>query len=289
MPSSSRSPKTASTKAAGGATTSGKTEAPGKNVKKNMPKAAARDGKAHNSAAKNSAPDLEPLAEVAVAPQPPELSQRQQEILDIIRSSIRERGFPPSIREIGEAAGLASTSSVAHQLRSLQQKGYLRREANRPRAVDTRAISAPSGELTPESEEPQSQPQPTAVLVPLLGRIAAGAPVLAEEHVEDLFPLPRELVGTDAAFLLSVTGDSMVDAGVHDGDWVVVRPTKTPVYDGEIVAALFDDEATVKTLRRHGREVWLYPENKAYQPFRGEKAKILGKVIAVLRKLNPML
>ncbi|MGL6235651.1 MAG: transcriptional repressor LexA [Segniliparus sp.] len=233
--------------------------------------------------------ELAPLSEVQVTPLPPELSPRQQEILEIIRSSIRERGFPPSIREIGEAAGLASTSSVAHQLRSLQQKGYLRREANRPRAVDTRQLIATSGELTPAGEEKPEQPNPTAVLVPLVGRIAAGAPVLAEEHVEDLFPLPRELVGTEAAFLLSVTGDSMVEAGIHDGDWVVVRPTKTPVYDGEIIAALFEDEATVKTLRRHGREIWLHPENKAYQPFRGEKAKVLGKVIAVLRKLTPML
>ncbi|EFV14502.1 transcriptional repressor LexA [Segniliparus rugosus] len=279
MPSQSRSAKTSNTKNKKQAAASGETKASAKSVKKNTP-AAEPD---------NGSPEPAPLAEVKVTPPPPELSPRQQEILEIIRSSIRERGFPPSIREIGEAAGLASTSSVAHQLRSLQQKGYLRREANRPRAVDTRSISAPSGELTPESEEQPEQPTPTAVLVPLVGRIAAGAPVLAEEHVEDLFPLPRELVGTEAAFLLSVAGDSMVDAGIHDGDWVVIRQTKTPVYDGEIVAAMFEDEATVKTLRRHGREVWLYPENKAYQPFRGEKAKILGKVIAVLRKLTPVL
>lgn len=277
MPSSSRSANTTGAKSKTGAKPLGR------------PKGSVSKAKKDISEAGGGPSDLAPLAEVKVPPAPPELSQRQQEILEIIRSSIRERGFPPSIREIGEAAGLASTSSVAHQLRSLQQKGYLRREANRPRAVDTRQLAAAGGELTAESEEAPEQPKPTAVLVPLVGRIAAGAPVLAEEHVEDLFPLPRELVGTDAAFLLSVVGDSMVEAGIHDGDWVVVRPTKTPVYDGEIVAALFEDEATVKTLRRHGREVWLHPENSAYAPFRGEKAKILGKVIAVLRKLTPLL
>jgi repressor LexA len=207
------------------------------------------------------------------------LTQRQRMVLEVIRDSVQRRGYPPSMREIGEAVGLTSTSSVSHQLRTLQRKGYLRRDANRPRAVEVRG---PGGARPVVSEDyPEG---PTPAYVPLVGRIAAGGPILAEERIEDVFALPRQLVGDGTMFVLQVSGDSMIDAAICDGDWVVVRQQST-ADNGDIVAALLDTEATVKTFKRTDGQVWLMPHNPAYDPIDGNHASILGKVVAVLRRL----
>jgi len=208
------------------------------------------------------------------------LTARQRLILDVIKASVDRRGYPPSVREIGEAVGLLSTSSVAHQLASLQKKGYLRRDPNRPRAVDVRM---------PEPEEPSTSAEevaerPTPAYVPVVGQIAAGQPILAEEAVEQVFPLPRELVGDGTLFLLKVTGDSMIEAAIADGDWVVVR--QQPVAEnGDIVAAMIEGEATVKTFRRRDGHLWLIPHNPVYPPILADDVTILGRVVALLRKL----
>jgi repressor LexA len=211
------------------------------------------------------------------------LTQRQRTILDVIRASVTTRGYPPSIREIGDAVGLTSTSSVAHQLRTLERKGYLRRDPNRPRAVDVRgADEAAAPTVTTDVAGSDALPEPT--FVPVLGRIAAGGPILAEEAVEDVFPLPRELVGEGSLFLLRVVGESMVDAAICDGDWVVVRQQNT-ANNGDIVAAMIDGEATVKTFKRRGNQVWLMPHNPAFDPIPGNEAAILGRVVTVIRKI----
>jgi repressor LexA len=212
-------------------------------------------------------PEAEPVGRV--------LTMRQHKILQVIRDSVERRGYPPSVREIGQAAGLKSPSSVAHQLKVLEKRGLLRRDPNRPRAVDIRPM-----EDVPE-ESPQ---QPTPTYVPVVGRIAAGGPILAEQAIEDVFPLPKDLVGDGTLFLLRVVGDSMVDAAITDGDWVVVR--QQPVAEnGDIVAAMIDGEATVKTFRRKDGHVLLMPHNAAYEPIPGDEAVILGRVVTVLRKL----
>lgn len=211
------------------------------------------------------------------------LTERQRTILEVIRTSVTSRGYPPSIREIGDAVGLTSTSSVAHQLRTLERKGYLRRDPNRPRAVDVRgAEDAATPIVTTDVAGSDSLPEPT--FVPVLGRIAAGGPILAEEAVEDVFPLPRELVGEGSLFLLKVVGDSMVDAAICDGDWVVVRQQNV-ADNGDIVAAMIDGEATVKTFKRTRGQVWLMPHNPAFDPIPGNDAAVLGKVVTVIRKI----
>jgi repressor LexA len=211
------------------------------------------------------------------------LTPRQRTILDVIRASVTSRGYPPSIREIGDAVGLTSTSSVAHQLRTLERKGFLRRDPNRPRAVDVRSADDPSRPpVLTDVAGSDALPEPT--YVPVLGRIAAGGPILAEEAVEDVFPLPRELVGEGALFLLKVVGESMVDAAICDGDWVVVRQQNV-ADNGDIVAAMIDGEATVKTFKRTGGQVWLMPHNPAFDPIPGNDAAVLGKVVTVIRKI----
>ena len=211
------------------------------------------------------------------------LTPRQRDILAVIRSTVEERGYPPSVREIGEAVGLTSPSSVAHQLGVLERKGLLRRDANRPRALVVADESAPSAE-TVSDDTGAGDAMPAAAYVPVLGRIAAGGPILAEEAVETVFPLPREIVGEGELFLLKVVGESMIDAAICDGDWVVVR--RQPTADnGEIVAALLDDEATVKTLQRRDGHTWLLPHNPAYSPIDGDHATILGKVVSVIRRV----
>ncbi len=211
------------------------------------------------------------------------LTERQRTILEVIRTSVTSRGYPPSIREIGDAVGLTSTSSVAHQLRTLERKGYLRRDPNRPRAVDVRGPDdvAPPVVATDVAGS-DALPEPT--FVPVLGRIAAGGPILAEEAVEEVFPLPRELVGEGSLFLLKVVGDSMVDAAICDGDWVVIRQQNV-ADNGDIVAAMIDGEATVKTFKRTRGQVWLMPHNPAFDPIPGNDAAILGKVVTVIRKI----
>ena len=229
------------------------------------------------------------------------LTVRQRRVLEVIRNSVDRRGYPPSLREIGEAVGLTSPSSVAHQLAALERKGYLRKDPHRPRAIevvspDTRRNQrgyrgGDQGKLAEQHlhdhgdlETGSGDARPEASYVPVVGRIAAGGPILAEEVVEDVFPLPRQIVGEGQLFLLKVVGDSMVEAAICDGDWVVVRQQPT-ADNGDIVAAMLDGEATVKTFKRRGGQVWLMPHNAAYQPIDGTDATILGKVTAVLRRV----
>ncbi len=207
------------------------------------------------------------------------LTRRQRRVLEVIQRSVEARGYPPSVREIGESVGLNSPSSVAHQLRALEAKGYLRRDPNRPRAME---VLDPEGGAATATENVDRVPD--AIMVPLVGQIAAGGPILAEQAVEAVFPLPRELVGDGDLFLLKVRGDSMVDAAICDGDSVVVRSSPT-AENGEIVAALLDDEATVKTLRRRDGHTWLIPHNPVYEPIDGDRAVIMGAVVAVLRRV----
>ncbi len=232
------------------------------------------------------------------------LTTRQRRVLEVIRNSVDRRGYPPSLREIGEAVGLTSPSSVSHQLTALERKGYLRKDPHRPRAIEVvspdvdidargyRGGGSPSeprpdassarGHQYDETDAGDTRPAPE--YVPVVGRIAAGGPILAEELVEDVFPLPRQLVGEGRLFLLKVVGDSMVEAAICDGDWVVVRQQPT-ADNGDIVAALLDNEATVKTFKRRDGHVWLMPHNGAYSPIDGDDATILGKVTAVLRRI----
>jgi repressor LexA len=214
------------------------------------------------------------------------LTWRQRKVLQVIRDSVQRRGYPPSMREIGEAVGLTSTSSVSYQLSTLQSKGYLRRDAGRPRTVEVRLPGQPA--VRPEAEEQDEAtydiPSQEAAFVPLVGRIAAGGPILAEEAIEDVFPLPKQLVGNGTLFLLKVVGDSMINAAIADGDWVVVRQQNV-ADNGDIVAALLDGEATVKTFKRADDHVWLMPHNPAYTPIPGDTATILGKIVAVLRRV----
>ena len=219
------------------------------------------------------------------------LTPRQQLVLAHIKDAIELKGYPPSMREIGKAVGLTSSSSVAHQLRVLEEKGFLRRDPHRPRALEVflpelmaarRSISA--AEETTYDETGIGDSMPAATYVPMVGRIAAGGPILAEERIEEVFPLPKSLVGDGTLFLLEVSGDSMVDAAICDGDYVVIRQQPTAI-NGEIVAAMIDGEATVKTFRKRDGQVWLLPHNAAYEPIDGTHATILGKVTAVLRRM----
>lgn len=218
------------------------------------------------------------------------LSDRQLAILAMIRSTTQERGYPPSVREIGDSVGLTSPSSVAHQLKNLQKAGYLRIDPNRPRALVLSAPAPADAALgasaldRDETNAAATQDIPGVRLVPVLGRIAAGGPILAEQSVEETFPLPRDLVGEGELFSLKVVGDSMVDAAICDGDWVVVRRQPT-CENGDIVAALLGDEATVKTFKKRDGHIWLMPHNPAYAPIPGDNAQILGKVVTVLRRL----
>jgi len=220
------------------------------------------------------------------------LTMRQRRVLEVIRNSVDRRGYPPSMREIGEAVGLASPSSVSHQLAALERKGYLRRDPNRPRALEVVSPDAAdeprrgrsAGSQRHDVETDAGDTRPEASYVPVLGKIAAGVPITAEEVVEDVFPLPRQIVGEGQLFLLQVKGDSMIDAAICDGDWVVVR--QQPVANnGEIVAAMLDNEATVKTFQKKAGKIWLLPHNSDYDPIDGTDATILGRVTAVLRRV----
>ena len=219
------------------------------------------------------------------------LTPRQQRILTALRDAIEQRGYPPSIREIGDLVGLASSSSVAHQLRVLEQKGFIKRDPNRPRALEVflpelmaarRSIS--SGDDTSFDVTGIGDAMPEATNIPLVGRIAAGGPILAEERVEEIFPMPKSLVGDGTLFMLEVSGESMIDAAICDGDYVVIRQ-QPDANNGDIVAAMLDGEATVKTFQRKDGKVWLLPHNENYDPIDGTHATILGKVTAVLRRV----
>ena len=214
------------------------------------------------------------------------LTPRQQRVLTVIKDSIERKGYPPSMREIGERVGLTSSSSVAHQLRMLEEKGYIKRDPHRPRALSVYAPGETERDLEAAGvdETGIGDVRPAANYVPLVGRIAAGGPILAEERVEEVFPLPKTLVGDGTLFLLEVAGDSMIDAAICNGDYVVIRQQPT-AENGEIVAAMIDGEATVKTFQRKDGKVWLLPHNDAFEPIDGTHATILGKVTAVLRRV----
>ena len=214
------------------------------------------------------------------------LTARQRMILDFITEANETRGYPPSVREIMQRVGLSSTSSVSHQLGVLQKKGYLVRDATRARALDVRGPESPADTTSVNAASllMGEETNPAATYVPLVGRIAAGGPILADQEVEDVFPLPKSLVGEGELFMLKVIGDSMIDAAICDGDFVVVRRQAT-CDNGDIVAALLDDEATVKTLKKRVGHVWLMPPNPAYAPINGDFATIMGKVVSVLRKI----
>ena len=201
-----------------------------------------------------------------------DLSSRQKLILDVIKESIETNGYPPSMREIGEAAGLASSASVSYQIDALVEKGYIRKDATKGRAFE---IVENEDDITPER----------TVNIPLVGRIAAGGPILAEQHIEEVYPLPESLVGSGELFLLKVVGDSMIDLAICDGDFVVIRSQKT-AEKGEIVAAMIDGEATVKTFSKKDGHYWLLPANDNYSPIPADNAEILGKVTAVLRSVR---
>jgi repressor LexA len=209
------------------------------------------------------------------------LTDRQRQTLEFIAETVADRGYPPSVREICDALGLASSSTVHSHMQALQRKGYLRIDPTKPRAI----------ELLYDAETGLAAERSPARSVPLLGRIAAGTPILAEEHVDEIYPMPAELVGDGNVFMLQVHGDSMIDAGILDGDFVIIRQQPT-AHSGEIVAAMmpseFGDapEATVKTIRHRGSAVWFEPANPALQPFEAPQGtEILGKVVAVFRKV----
>ncbi len=203
------------------------------------------------------------------------LTPRQTKILLAIKEAMETNGYPPSMREIGEAAGLSSPSSVKYQLEALEAKGWMRRDPSRGRALEV---------LTPGDERFEDIKPERTYNVPLVGRIAAGGPILAEQNVEEVFPLPASLVGEGDLFMLKVVGDSMIDAAICDGDFVVIRSQKD-ANKGEIVAAMIDGEATVKTFSKKSGQIWLLPANDSYQPIDGNQAEILGVVTAVLRSL----
>lgn len=207
------------------------------------------------------------------------LTAKQTAILEVIQRSVADRGYPPSMREIGDGVGLSSLSSVTHQLNQLELAGYLRRDPNRPRALEV-LIELPGTESRSSAAEPT--PINDAAMVPLVGRIAAGVPITAEQQIDEVFPLPRQLVGKGELFMLKVVGDSMIDAAICDGDWVVIRSQRS-AENGEIVAAMLDGEATVKVFRQRDGHTWLLPRNTAFEPILGDSAEVLGKVVAVLR------
>jgi len=209
------------------------------------------------------------------------LSAKQRDILETIQRAVAARGYPPSMREIGDAVGLSSLSSVTHQLNQLEIAGYLRRDPNRPRALEV-LIELPDVEPTVTDEA--STPVGDAAMVPLVGRIAAGVPITADQQVEEIFPLPRQLVGKGDLFMLKVVGESMIEAAICDGDWVVVRSQHT-AENGDIVAAMLDGEATVKVFRQRDGNTWLLPRNSAFEPILGNEADVLGRVVAVLRSV----
>ncbi|MFE4599505.1 transcriptional repressor LexA [Kitasatospora indigofera] len=206
------------------------------------------------------------------------LTDRQTRILDFVEQTVELRGFPPSMREIGDAVGLRSVSSVSYQVLALEKKGHLVRDPHTPRAYRIRH--------SPWNTLPQDGPQgrSASVDLPVLGRIAAGAPIVAEQEVDEVFTLPRRLVGEGELFILQVRGDSMTGASILPGDWVTIRRQDTARH-GDIVAALLDGEATVKQLRITDGHTWLMPRKPAYDPIPAGQATILGKVVSLLRRL----
>jgi repressor LexA len=208
-------------------------------------------------------------------PSKPELTTRQVSILDFIKTSSESQGYAPSMREIGEAAGLNSPASVKYQLDILEEKGFIRRDADRGRAMEV---------VLPDSMTGAGAHTDKTRFIPLVGSIAAGVPITADQQVEETFPLPESLVGKGDLFMLKVKGESMINAAICDGDYVVIRQQKD-ANNGDIVAAMIDGEATVKTFSRKGGHIWLLPANDDFAPIDGDGCEVLGIVTAVLRSL----
>lgn len=200
-----------------------------------------------------------------------QLTERQQQILDFIRQRIKNNGYPPSVREIGEAVGLRSSSTVHAYLVQLEEMGLIRKDPTKPRAIIPVDID-------------DSEPSSTALSLPLVGKVAAGAPILAEQNIETYLSIPAEMVGYGTHFLLQVKGDSMIEAGILDGDYLIVRQ-QNQASNGDIVVAMVEDEATVKRIYFHSDHIELRPENSAMEPFRVPQAQILGKVTGLMRKM----
>ncbi|NLP36723.1 MAG: transcriptional repressor LexA [Firmicutes bacterium] len=201
------------------------------------------------------------------------LTPRQRQILEYIRREVKIKNYPPSVREIGEAVGLSSSSTVHAHLAKLEEKGFIRRDPSKPRAI----------ELLREEPDPLFVPE--TVQVPIVGQVTAGQPILAEENIEDYFPLPKMMVHGDSVFMLQVRGDSMINAGIMDGDYVIVRQ-QYQANNGEIVVAMLDGEATVKRFYKGKDHIILQPENDLYEPIRSPEIRVIGKVIGVFRSLD---
>jgi repressor LexA len=203
------------------------------------------------------------------------VSNRQQAILEFIKNEVRDKGYPPSVREIGEAVGLASSSTVHGHLERLEKKGFIRRDPTKPRAI----------EILGEDESLSMFPLSIA-RVPLIGRVTAGEPILATENIEEYFPLPSHFVGDDNVFMLRIVGESMIEAGIHDGDYVIVKQQAT-ANNGDIVVAMTEeDEATVKTFYKERDHIRLQPENETMEPLRLKHVTILGRVIGLFRDIH---
>ena len=224
------------------------------------------------------APTRNPTERPDMSPDPATLSDKQREILAFLHETITRVGYPPSMREICDAVGLTSVSSVSHQLTQLELRGFIRRDPNLNRAIEILVELEGNPDAVRVSDE-------DVVNVSLVGRIAAGIPITAEQNVEAVFPLPRQVVGQGNVFMLKVQGDSMIDAAICDGDYVVVREQQT-AENGDIVAAMLNDEATVKVFKQRDGKTWLLPRNSAYEPIDGDYAKVLGKVVAVIRSVS---
>ena len=259
----------------------------------------ARQGDSSTPMPHGGAGGAEQISAAAVAEVINDLDKRARAVYEAVRAAIATHGYPPSLREIGEQVGLTSPSSVKHQLDKLEHLGLVRRNPNRPRAMEVIGAhhdAGPRGDVPVDVSSAVSLEAPRvlgiedgdAVAVPLVGRIAAGAPILAEQDITDVMALPRRLTGQGELFMLEVHGDSMIEAAICDGDWVVVR-SQPDAANGEIVAAMIEDvdgaSATVKVLSRRDGHQWLLPRNSSYAPIDGDHATIMGKVVTVLRAL----
>ncbi len=200
------------------------------------------------------------------------LSSRQRAILDFIKKEIRSKGYPPSVREIGQAVGLSSSSTVHGHLAQIEEKGYIRRDPTKPRAIE---VTDGSSEIIKKE----------MINVPIVGKVTAGQPILAVENLEDTFPLPLDFVRSDNVFILSVSGDSMINAGILDGDYVIVKQQQNAT-NGDIVVALIEDEATVKTFYKEANHFRLQPENPSLEPIIVKDVSIIGKVVGVFRRIH---
>ncbi len=205
-----------------------------------------------------------------------DLSERQREIYEYIRKEVQKKGYPPSVREIGEAVGLSSSSSVHAQLEKLEQLGYLRRDPTKPRAIEI--LGSDSGWDNFKFKD--------LVNVPVVGTVTAGEPILAEQNIQDYFTLPRDFTNSSEVFMLRVRGDSMIDAGIHDGDMVIVNQDSSAKNGDIVVALLGGEEATVKRFFKEQRNIRLQPENEKYEPILSDEVEILGRVVGLVRKFH---